>query len=202
MDQPNYYFSWADEEQRRRAGEPVLPRNGDPEYPPDPKDHSPYTAEDALRAISFYLGTGGYNSDQFDAEDFEKRIRSGIDGLTRPLEDRIANLLKPRVEVWMLLPQDREDIDYYTLWHQGDTHIGPIWGLSPNDVEGKAFSDGAIEAIRDLNPSDVPANAFAIKFLMTDLEWETGDTSCGLPAGWMMKAEVIGYDFLPTEEHD
>lgn len=38
-------------------------------------------AEDAMRELAFYLGVGGYNSPHFDAEDFRKKIRWGIDHL-------------------------------------------------------------------------------------------------------------------------
>lgn len=40
-------------------------------------------AEDVLRSLASYLGVGGYNAPTVNAEEFEKKIRYGIDMLLR-----------------------------------------------------------------------------------------------------------------------
>lgn len=112
------------------------------------------------------------------------------------VEEEKEKLKEPRVEVWMLF---QPHLDWADLFYQGDTHIGPLWGLSPWDVSGKEFSIGAIEALEELNPR-IPENTFAVTFNFYDLEWESGEPDCGLPSGWMMKAEVKEFHFNAEEE--
>jgi hypothetical protein len=100
----------------------------------------------------------------------------------------------------MLPPYHQEtELDWSELFRQGDTHIGPLWGLCPHDVDGRHFTDGAIEAIQELKIEDAPKNAFAARFNLFDLEWEDGDPTCSLSAGWLMKAQLLGYDFIPDD---
>lgn len=49
-------------------------------------------AESSMRSLASFLGTGGFNSEEFDAAKFEEKIRDGIDMITESLIGQIKQL--------------------------------------------------------------------------------------------------------------
>lgn len=55
--------------------------------------------EDVLRGLAAYVGNGGYNATSVDPEVFDAKIRDGIDRLSAPLEQLVADLREDRVKL-------------------------------------------------------------------------------------------------------